>query len=51
MFGSHIARAWENEEIRGYVLQFREQRKDKRYFEHFEQLAWKILDSEKRYRA
>jgi hypothetical protein len=51
MFGSYIARAWENDEIHGYVMQVREDRKDKRYFEHFEQLAKKILAIEKQYRA
>ena len=51
MFGSYIARAWENNEIREYVLRVREDRKDKRYFEHFEQLAKKILETERHYRA
>jgi hypothetical protein len=50
MFGSYIARAWENTEIRTYVTDGREKKKDRRYFEHFEQLAKKILEIEKRYR-
>ena len=50
MFGGYIARAWENGEIRTYVTDAREKKKDRRYFEHFEQLAKKILEIEKRYR-
>jgi hypothetical protein len=48
MFGGYIARAWENDEIRTYVTDAREKKKDRRYFEHFEQLAKKILEIEKR---
>lgn len=51
MFGNYIARAWENNEIKEYVTRVRENREDQRYFEHFEQLAKKILEIEKRYRA
>jgi len=51
MFGSNIARAWENDEVRENVLQMRARRKDKRYFEHFEKLAKEIIESEKQYRA
>lgn len=51
MFGNYIARAWENSEINEYVTQNRERRKDKRYLEHFEQLAQTILKMEKRYRS
>jgi hypothetical protein len=51
MFGSNIARAWENDEIRKDVLQTRERRKDVRYFEHFEKLAKDILEIEKKYSA
>jgi hypothetical protein len=51
MFGGYIARAWENEEIRNYVTSIREGKKDKRYFEHFEALAKKILHIETLYRS
>jgi hypothetical protein len=51
MFGSNIARAWENDEIREDVLRMRERRNDKRYFEHFEKLAKDILEIEKKYSA
>ncbi|HUC01636.1 MAG TPA: hypothetical protein VMA75_01905 [Candidatus Paceibacterota bacterium] len=51
MFGNYIARAWENGEIQEYVVRNRERRKDKRYLEHFEQLAKKIIATEKEYRA
>jgi hypothetical protein len=50
MFGGYIARAWENNEIREYVARVRSDKKDKRYFEHFEQLAKKMLETEKQYR-
>jgi hypothetical protein len=50
MFGSYIARAWENDEVRKYVTDVRDNRKDRRYFEHFEQLAKRILEIERRYR-
>ena len=50
MFGGYIARAWENDEIRKYVTDVREKKKDRRYFEHFEQLAKKILEIERQYR-
>ena len=43
MFGGYIMRCWENQEIRGYVLFERKQRKDDRYFEHFENLASKLM--------
>jgi len=51
MFGGYIARAWENPEIKKYVDEIRSNKKDKRYFEHFEQLAKRILDIEKRSRV
>jgi hypothetical protein len=51
MFGSNIARAWENNEIREDVLQTRERRRDKRFFEHFEKLAKEILDIENQNRV
>jgi hypothetical protein len=51
MFGRHIGRAWENDEIRKYVNRVRDDKKDKRYFEHFEQLAKKVLAIEKKYQA
>jgi hypothetical protein len=50
MFGSYIARAWENTEVRTYITDVREKKKDRRYFEHFEQLAKKILEIERQYR-
>jgi len=49
MFGSYIARAWENAEVKDFVARMRADRKDKRYLEHFEQLAGKIIATEKRY--
>ncbi len=51
MFGNYIARSWENDEIRKYVTDVRVQKNDTRYFEHFEQLAKKILAIEKSYRS
>ncbi len=48
MFGNYIARAWENDEVKDFVARMRADRKDKRYLEHFEQLAGKILALEKR---
>jgi hypothetical protein len=51
MFGAYIARAWENVEIRSYVVWIRKERKDDRYFEHFEQLAKDILEREKKFRV
>ena len=51
MFGGYIARAWENDEVKKYVADTRDSKKDKRYFEHFEQLAKKILQIEKQYRT
>ncbi len=50
MFGSYIARAWENAEVKDFVARTRTDRKDKRYLEHFEQLAGKIIKREKLYR-
>ena len=50
MFGGYIARAWENQEIKKYVTDTRHAKKDKRYFEHFEELAEKIIKIEKEYR-
>ena len=50
MFGSYISRAWENHEVREFVARVRQEKKDRRYFEHFEQLAKKTLDMEKRSR-
>ena len=47
MFGNYIARAWENDEVKDFVARMRADRKDKRYLEHFEQLAGKILALEK----
>jgi hypothetical protein len=51
MFGNYIARSWENDEIRKYVTDVRINKNDRRYFEHFEQLAKKILTIEKSYRS
>lgn len=51
MFGNDIARAWENREIENYVMQLRKEKQDTRYFEHFEQLAKKIIALEHRHRS
>ena len=51
MFGVYIARAWENQEVKNYVLQIRASKKDNRYFEHFEELAERILENEKLFRG
>jgi hypothetical protein len=49
MFGGHIARAWENKEIKEYIVRIRGKRKDRRFFEHFEKLAKEILENNKSY--
>ena len=51
MFGNYISRAWENDEVKDFVERIRKEKKDRRYFEHFEQLAKKTLEMEKRSRS
>jgi hypothetical protein len=51
MFGSYISRAWENDEVREFIARVRQEKKDRRYFEHFEQLAKKTLETEKQSRG
>ena len=51
MFGGYISRAWENSEVREFVARVRKEKQDHRYFEHFEQLAKRTIEMEKRSRA
>jgi hypothetical protein len=49
-FGRYISLAWQNEEIKKYILQLRNDTKDPRYYKPFEDIAIKIIAKEKEIR-
>jgi len=46
-FGRYISLTWQNEEIKKYILQLRNETKDPRYYKPFEDIAIKIIAKEK----